>query len=330
MTDDRRSGPKQPSAPTARTFTVPEDKQGERLDRVLSGHLSLPRNQIQKWLAAGHILVDGERAKPSHKLNGGESVSVSPPPVTDGRVAPEAGELALLYEDQDLIVIDKPAGLTVHPGAGRHGGTLVNRLVERFPEIRGVGGSGRPGIVHRLDKDTTGVLVVARSHLAYQELSQAFAEHRIGKRYLAIVYGRPRNAEGRVDLPIGRHPRKRKEMTVRPGGRRATSRFRVHASASGMSLLEVVIETGRTHQIRVHLKAIGHPLVGDPVYGENRFKTLRGPSRDAARRFSRPALHAWNLELEHPRSGERMTFRAAPPADLRALWESAAGNWPEL
>ncbi len=330
MSEDRPSGAHRPDSPQASTVKVPEEERGIRLDRFLAARLDLPRNQIQKWLAAGQILVAGESAKPAQRLNGGETISVAPPPASDDRVIAEPGDLSLLFEDSDLLVIDKPAGLTVHPGAGRRSGTLVNRLVDRFPEILGVGGPGRPGIVHRLDKDTTGVLVVARSPLAYQALSKAFAERRVSKSYLAIVYGQPRIAAGRVDLPIGRHPQRRKEMAVRPRGRDAASRFRTLASASGLSLLEVAIETGRTHQIRVHLKAIGHPLVGDPVYGENRFKTLRGPVRDAARRFSRPALHAWRLELEHPRSGERLSFASPVPTDLRELWQSAAGSWSDL
>jgi len=311
------------------TLEVPPEVEGERLDRFLAERLQLTRNRVQRWLEEGHILLDGEAVKPSHRLNGGEKVEVTPPPPRDERVVPEGGDLEVLYEDRDLLVINKPAGLTVHPGAGRRGGTLVNRLLARFPEIRGVGGAGRPGIVHRLDKDTTGLLLVARSEQAYQELSRAFAERRVGKRYLAIVYGEPRSTRGRVDLPIGRHPNRRKEMAVRPRGRPAASRYRVLASDAGLSLLEVAIETGRTHQIRVHLKAIGHPLVGDPVYGENRFKTLRGPIRGAARAFPRPALHAWQVDVEHPRSGERLALEAPIPADFRELWEMA-GAWPAI
>jgi 23S rRNA pseudouridine1911/1915/1917 synthase len=223
-------------------------------------------------------------------------------------------------------VLDKPAGLTVHPGAGRPSGTLVHRLLARYPELAGVGGPGRPGIVHRLDRGTSGVLVVARNPRAYAALSGAFAARTIGKRYLAVVYGAPRPAAGEIRAPIGRHRERRKEMTVRPDGRPAWTGYRTLAApaASGLALVELDLGTGRTHQIRVHLKSIGHPLVGDPVYGEARWRGLPRPSQAALASFPRPALHAWRIALPGPGPSRRV-FEAPVPADLRRLWEQAAG-----
>jgi 23S rRNA pseudouridine1911/1915/1917 synthase len=244
---------------------------------------------------------------------------------------PEAGDLEILYQDADLAVLNKPAELTVHPGAGRATGTLAHRLLLHFPEIARVGGPGRPGIVHRLDKDTTGALVVARTEKAYQALTSAFSERRVVKRYLALVYGRPKSATGSIDLPIGRHPNRRKEMTIRPEGRPARTDYELVESDRGISLLEVNLATGRTHQIRVHLKAEGHPLVGDPIYGEARWKGLDRQIRRPLQDFSRPALHAWRLQLTHPVSRNPMRFEAPIPDDLQALWKAVTGReLPEL
>ncbi|HEX2163810.1 MAG TPA: RluA family pseudouridine synthase, partial [Thermoanaerobaculia bacterium] len=267
--------------------------------------------------------------KASHALAAGETVECEVPAAApDDRVEPEEGELAVLHADADLLVVDKPAGLTVHPGAGRATGTLVHRLLHRYPELAGVGGPGRPGIVHRLDRDTSGVLVVARTDAAHRALARAFAGRRVDKRYLGIVHGVPAPA-GEIDAPIGRHPERRKEMTVRPDGRPARTRWRVLAAAGGAALLELSIETGRTHQIRVHLKHQRHPLVGDPVYGEPRWKGLRGgAARNALRDFPRPALHAWRLAFPHPATGEEVAFTAPVPEDLRELWRTVGGAWP--
>jgi 23S rRNA pseudouridine1911/1915/1917 synthase len=299
---------------------------GERLDRALAARLVLPRNQVQRWIEEGRVLVDGGTARAAHKLAAGELVEWQPPPPADGdpRLAPEPGELRLLYEDEHVVVLDKPAGLTVHPGAGRPTGTLAHRLLARFPELAGVGGPGRPGIVHRLDRDTSGALVVARTAESYHALQRAFAARTVEKRYLAICHG-VLAAAREVEAPIGRHPSRRQEMTVRAGGRPARSRFRPLASVPFATLLEVDLHTGRTHQVRVHAKSLGHPLVGDPLYGEARWKSARGPAQALLRDFPRTALHAWRLAFTHPTSGERLTVVAPVPADLRELWRGLGG-----
>lgn len=310
-----------PGAPEPRSWRVPESQAGERLDRHVAEHLDVPRNQIQRWIREGRVVIDGDDAKASTPVAAGNEITARPPAPRDDRIRPEEGALDLLHVDDHLVVLNKPAELTVHPGAGRRTGTLAHRLVARFPELRGLGGPGRPGIVHRLDKDTTGVMVVARTETAYRALSRAFSRREVEKRYLAIGYGTPEPPEGRIDAPIGRHPQRRKEMTVRPGARRAVTGYRVLASASGVSVLELDLETGRTHQIRVHLKHAGHPLVGDPVYGEARWKGLAATVRRPLRTFPRPALHAWKLAFAHPEDGRRVAFEAPVPEDLVELWE---------
>lgn len=314
------------------TVRVSEAEAGTRLDRLLADRLRLPRNQIQKWIRAGRVTLAGRPVKASQVATVGESLVCDPPPrELDHGIEPEAEELVILHQDADIVVLDKPAGLVVHPGAGRGRGTLAHRLLARFPEMAEVGGPGRPGIVHRLDKDTTGVLIVARTPAAYQRLSTAFAERRVDKRYLALVYGVPAEPAGRIDRPIGRHPRRRQQMAVQSGGRAARTRYRHLDSAAGVSLLELGLETGRTHQIRVHLKSLGHPLIGDPVYGEARWKALPRERRAPLRRFARPALHAWRLRLDHPATGATCCFEAPPPADLRELWSEATGRgFPDL
>jgi 23S rRNA pseudouridine1911/1915/1917 synthase len=298
-----------------------------RLDRFLADHLGLPRNQIQHWIRADRVLIDGRPAKGSHHLAVGETLVWDPiARDTAEDMTPEPGDLSVLHEDDLLVVLDKPAGLTVHPGAGRAAGTLAHRLLAHYPEMATVGGPGRPGIVHRLDKDTSGVMVVARTPAAYQKLSTAFAGRQIDKRYLAIVYGRPKAAEGSITKPIARHPQRRKEMAVVPGGRSATTGYRVLVNAAGISLLEIHLATGRTHQIRVHLKALGNPLVGDPIYGEARWKGLPPRVQKPLRDFPRPALHAWKLGLAHPVSGEAMSFEAPIPDDLMNLWSETTGQ----
>ena len=308
-------------------WRVEEADEGERLDRHAAERLAETRSRVQRWIRDGALRVDGRVAKPSHPVVAGERIDCRPPPPAETvDLEPEEGELELLYEDAELAVIDKPAGLAVHRGAGRAGGTLANRLLARFPETAAVGGAGRPGIVHRLDLDTTGVMVVARTPQAYLRLSEAFAERRVGKSYLAIAYGTPRPEAGRIERPLGRHPRDRKRMAVRADGRPAVTDYRTLDSEHGLSALELSLLTGRTHQIRVHLKAVGHPLVGDPTYGEARWREQPPVRRAVLKRFGRPALHAWRLELEHPASGERLRFTAPPPADLRRLWRRLVGR----
>jgi 23S rRNA pseudouridine1911/1915/1917 synthase len=313
-------------------WRVPHEAAGERLDRYLADHYDVPRNRVQSWIREGRVAVNGVAARPSQRLREGEGLSCSPRSIEQPEdLLPEQGPLALLHEDADIVVLNKPAGLVVHPGAGRERGTLVHRLLWRYPEIAQVGGAGRPGIVHRLDRGTTGVLVIARSERAYAILSTAFAERRIDKIYLAVAYGSPRPPQGLVELAVGRHPRRRKEMAVAPAGRPARTRYRAIAAAAGISVLRVGLETGRTHQIRVHLKAIGHPLVGDPVYGEARWRSLVPPARRYLEGFARPALHAWRIAFDHPRTGGRTLHEAPIPADLLELWGKVTGSaWPAI
>jgi len=284
---------------------------------------------VQHWIRDGLVRINGREVKPSAALAAGDVVSCNPPERRDDRVQAEEGDLTVLYEDADLAVLDKPAGLTVHPGAGRATGTLAHHLLARYPEMAGVGGPGRPGIVHRLDQGTSGVLVVARTPAAYLRLARAFADRRVEKRYLAIVYGAPEPAEGIIEAPIGRHPQRRTEMAVRPGGRPARTLYKTlsaTAGIAGVSLVELDLHTGRTHQIRVHMKHLGHPLVGDPVYGEARWKALPRPLQPILRDFPRPALHAWRLSFRHPTDDRPLAFEAPVPEDLRTLWERVTGR----
>jgi 23S rRNA pseudouridine1911/1915/1917 synthase len=328
------------SATSPLRIEITPSEAGIRLDRLLATRLTAPRNQVQQWIADGRVRADGKPLlRPSTTLAAGAVLEVEVPVVDHGAdLVPEAGALPLLWVDEHLVVLDKPAGLVVHPGAGVREGTLVHRLLAHFPELAEVGGPGRPGIVHRLDRDTTGVLVVARTAVAYQALVRAFAARAVDKTYLAIVWGVPKEPRGRIEAAIGRHPNRRTEMTVLASGRPAVTSWRRVATAESVSLLALGLETGRTHQIRVHARAIGHPLVGDPVYGEARWRqrpsgggSPRSASRLAALRdFARPALHAWRIACTHPVSGERLHFASPPPADLRALWTAASDQpWPE-
>jgi 23S rRNA pseudouridine1911/1915/1917 synthase len=307
-------------------WTVAPEAAGERLDRAVAARLDVPRNQVHGWIKDGLVRVNGREAKPSAALSAGDMVECHPPEPKEERVLPERGDLRVLYEDGEVVVLDKPAGLTVHPGAGRSSGTLAHHLLDRYPEMAGVGGPGRPGIVHRLDQGTSGVIVVARTAGAYARLSRAFAAREVEKRYLAIVYGPPRPPEGTIEAPIDRHRERRKEMAVVPGGRPAKTGYRTLGSQAGIALVELDLATGRTHQIRVHLKHIGHPLVGDPVYGEARWKGLPRPIQAPLRDFPRPALHAWRLGFPHPATGEPVAFEAEVPGDFRELWERVTGG----
>ena len=266
----------------------------------------LSRARIQHLIATGDLTLDGRRIKPAVRVRRGQRVDVRVVPPDPSTLRPEAMALDVVYEDADLLVINKPPGLTVHPGSGRPGGTLANALLARLPELAALGEGLRPGIVHRLDKDTSGLLVVARSARALMSLRSQLASRSLSRTYLALVHGRLAAREGTIDAPIGRHPRHRTTMAVVPSGRPAVTRYRVVESFQRYSLLEVSLVTGRTHQIRVHVAHIGHPVAGDRVYG-------RG--RDGLG-IERQALHAWRLRLQHPASGEAMAFEALPPPDF--------------
>ncbi|QLA16630.1 dephospho-CoA kinase [Desulfolutivibrio sulfoxidireducens] len=276
------------------------------------------RARIQDWIRRGRATVDGATCvRPGQRLRGGERLTLRPEaPRTE--LAPEADDVAVVYADAHLVVLSKPAGLTVHPAPGRPEGTLVHRLAHHFPDLAGQGGL-RPGIVHRLDKDTSGLLVAARTEAARLALCASFAGRLVAKTYLALVHGQPEPASGRIDLPIGRDPAARTRMAVvAKGGREAKSRYRTVWSApeGGAALVEVDILTGRTHQIRVHLAAIGHPLLGDAVYGPGRAAAFRREAGAAGRLCRRQMLHAWRLSFPHPETGETLSFERPPPADF--------------
>ncbi|MXZ38689.1 MAG: RluA family pseudouridine synthase [Holophagales bacterium] len=304
------------------SIEAPASAAGERVDVYLARVLDQPRNRVQRLLRRGLVTAGGSPLKPSYVLRGGEEIAYRLPPPPSQRPLAEAGPVSVIHEDEHLLVVDKPAGLIVHPGSGVPGGTLVNRLLHHRPGIAGVGSAERPGIVHRLDAGTSGALAVACSDIAYRRLSRAFAEREVDKIYLAVVYGRPEPAQGQIELPIGRDPAVRTRMAVvsaSRGGRPAVSRYRLLAETSGLSLLELRILTGRTHQIRVHCKAIGHPLVGDPTYGESRWRNLEAPLRRPLREFPRPALHALRLTLPSFAGAPPRTFTAHVPEDFHTL-----------
>ncbi len=302
-------------------LTVPQEAAGLRLDRFLAGAgRGWSRSQVARWIEDGHVTRNGRPSKPAQFLAPGDLVEVRPPAPTPSEVVPQAIPLDVLYEDAHLIVINKPPGLVIHPAAGNPDGTLVNALLAHCRDLSGIGGVERPGIVHRLDKDTSGVMVAAKTDLAHRALSLSFRWRTTDKRYLAVVYGAPKTDEGVVDAPIARHPTERKRMAVVAGGRPARTLWRVRERFDGAALVECRLVTGRTHQVRVHLAHAGHALVGDPTYAGRQWRAIADAEVAAAcRDFPRQALHAWRLTITHPASGEAMTFEAPLPGDVATL-----------
>ncbi len=311
---------------------------------MLAAHAGLSRSRLKALILAGEIAIDGRTIRdPAHRVNAGASIALRMPPPADPIPRAETIELAVVYEDAELIVIDKPAGLVVHPAAGNWSGTLVNALIAHCgASLSGIGGVRRPGIVHRLDKDTSGLLVVAKTDAAHRSLAAQFADHgRTGpleRGYLAFVWGAPDRPKGRIEAPIARHPHARDKMAVREGGRHAVTRWEVAERYFGpgrdpvASLLGCRLETGRSHQIRVHLAHIGHPLLGDRVYGPG-FKTkaalLRPVARDALTQLDRQALHAHMLCFEHPKTRHFLEFHSELPVELARLRDSLAEKGPQ-
>ena len=297
----------------------------ERLDRFLAACLpEMTRSQIKRLIDEEHVLIDGCSTKAGEKLRGGETVQVTISSAAPSRLRPEAIALAILHEDSDLIVVDKPAGMVVHPAPGHQEGTLVNALLNHCGDLSGIGGELRPGIVHRLDKDTSGVLVAAKNEAALNSLAVQFKAHTVHRRYVALIQGVPFADEGIVDKPIGRHPTERKKMSVAARtGRRAVTRWRLLArfTADRLSLIELRLETGRTHQIRVHLADIGFPVAGDPVYGHKGWpRQLADVNlRQHLLNLGRQALHAGTLGFVHPRSGRYVEFSSPLPQDMAAI-----------
>jgi 23S rRNA pseudouridine1911/1915/1917 synthase len=339
--------------PTPTSVHVEADEAGQRLDRVLARHFAdhpaaLSRSRLKVLIEAGAVVLDGKTIRdPSHRVNSGAAIAIEIPLPQPAKPAAEPIPLNVVYEDDDMIVIDKPRNLVVHPAAGNWTGTLVNALIAHCGDsLSGIGGERRPGIVHRLDKDTTGLLVVAKNDRAHRALAAQFAGHgRSGepfeRGYLALVWGAPDRPHGTIDRPIDRDPRARDRMAVREGGREAVTHWQVLERYSGKpakagkheepvaSLLACRLETGRTHQIRVHLASIGHPLLGDETYGAGfRTKTALLPpdAQSALAALGRQALHAHILAVKHPSNGEIMRFQSELPRDLARLHDALAGS----
>jgi 23S rRNA pseudouridine1911/1915/1917 synthase len=311
-----------PGDPTGRlSFIVEEEMAGQRADIALADLSGAPRAQVQRWIEAGRVELAGRPlARPGRRVAAGDLLEASPPEAVPTEVVPEPIPLVVLFEDAHLIVIDKPAGLVVHPAPGHRGGTLVNALLHHCDDLAGIGGVLRPGIVHRLDRGTSGVLVAAKDDATHAGLAAQFQDHTIERVYLALTRAVPGAEAGRVDRPIGRHVRDRKRMSVHTrSGRAAVTAWRVRERfpRAGAAWLEVRPETGRTHQIRVHLASVGLPLLGDAVYGRGGRQRSRGMPR-----LDRPALHAAVLGFTHPATGERLRFEAPVPPDLRAALDA--------
>jgi 23S rRNA pseudouridine1911/1915/1917 synthase len=292
-------------------FIITNEHAGSRLDHFLSAEIArLSRARIQTLIKSGHILLNGAQAKSGAKIKNGDCITVDEPPAEPVTTTAEEIPLDVLHEDEDLVVINKPAGLVVHPAAGNWSHTLVNALLHHCPSLSGIGGEQRPGIVHRLDKETSGCIVIAKNDSAHQSLLRQFAGRKVLKIYLALVAGILKTKSGVIENAIGRHPVHRKRMAVVDAarGRNAKTDYRVLQEVSGNSLVECTLHTGRTHQIRVHLKHLGHPLLGDKLYDPKR-----------ADAFPRQMLHAWKLGFFHPRTGQWMEFEAPVPEDMENL-----------
>jgi len=282
-----------------------------RLDQYLAGlDTGMTRSRLSRLIVEGQVLVNGGPAKPSHKVRAGDRISLSVPPPRPSIVSPQEIPVTVVYQDASVVVIDKPAGLAVHPGPGHPDMTLVNALLAMCPDIQGIGGEIRPGIVHRLDKDTSGLMMVAKTHQAHNDLSSQIKSRQVTKGYLALVEGTPKQLHGKVDAPVGRHPRRRTRMAVVVGGKEARTNYKVIHQVAGYSLLEIYLETGRTHQIRVHMAYLGHPLLGDTTYG--RSSSL----------VNRHFLHAFHLGFKHPVNEESLEFKVDLPSDLTPVLDA--------
>ncbi|MGB8342793.1 MAG: RluA family pseudouridine synthase [Chthoniobacterales bacterium] len=293
-------------------LNVPNERAGWRLDRYLAAALSqFSRSRLQALIRNGEVQLRGKNARPRETVHAGDLIRLTIPPLEEIEAEAEEIPLEILFEDEDLLVLNKPPGLVVHPGAGNQTHTLVNALLHHCTSLSGIGGKQRPGIVHRLDKETSGCLVVAKNDVAHQALAQQFAEREATKIYLALVTGKLKRNRGTIEAAIGRHPVHRKKMRVDARrGRAAKTDYRVLQSGGSVSLVECALHSGRTHQIRVHLHHLGHPVIGDALYGK----------RTVA---SRQMLHAWKLGFTHPRTNEPLLFEAPLPADFRAALDAA-------
>ncbi len=310
-----------------RIETLIVERQGDRLDAYVAGHLSLSRTRVQALLKEGRVLLDGHPAPKSERLEVGQEIEVRVPPPEALAVEPEDIPLDIFFEDESVLVVNKSAGMVVHPGPGHSAGTLVSALLAHATDLSGIGGKLRPGIVHRLDKDTSGLIVVAKTDAAHRALSEALQRREIRRLYQTAAWGHLSASPSKVEAPVGRDPSNRQRMAVVEGGRHAVTHFRVLERWPGAELLEVALGTGRTHQIRVHLAHIGHPVIGDPVYGAGWERGMGGGIHRWARllseRVSRQFLHAWRLSFRHPVSDEMLRFEAPLPEDLSSCAEWA-------
>jgi len=312
------------------TLTVPEDSDGVRLDRFLASVVAdRSRSQLQRLISDQSVRVDGRVAKSNQLVKRGQTVVLDVPEPVETGLHAEPLPLQILYQDRDVIVVDKPAGMVVHPAAGHASGTLVNALLHHVDDLSGIGGEKRPGIVHRLDRGTSGLMVIAKNDAAHEELARQFHDREVEKEYVALVWGVVQ-AGRRIDAPIGRDPANRKKMSARARrSREAVTRIvRAEHLNPAVTLAQIAIHTGRTHQIRVHLSAIGHPVVGDPLYG-GVHRRVPGDVH-AVTHLQRPFLHAARLAFKHPADGRRMEFTSDLPDDLQqVLDELRARNEPE-
>ncbi len=307
-------------------FEVGPEGAGERVDRYLSEQLQLSRTRVAALIEEGHVQWNGGTPRKSEPLAEGDRLEVRIPAPVATRAEAEDLPLEVVYEDEHLLVVEKPAGMVVHPAPGHPGGTLVNALLHHVNDLSGIGGELRPGIVHRLDRDTSGLLVVAKHDTAHQALSEALRKRKIRRLYRAATWGHLKETPRRIEAPLDRDPSDRKRMAVVPGGRRAVSHVRVRERWQAADFVDVALETGRTHQIRVHLAHLGHPVVGDATYGAGWERGMSGESHTWARRLagrvSRQFLHARRLQFRHPATGKILTFESALPPELAeaAAW----------
>jgi 23S rRNA pseudouridine1911/1915/1917 synthase len=301
---------------------VESEQAGGRLDQFLARQLGFSRARLQKLLKSGRVLVNGEPRPASYRVRAADSVVISVPEPSPTHLAPEALPLDILFEDQDLLVVNKPPGLVVHPGAGHNKGTLLNALVHHCPDLKDIGEVSRPGLVHRLDKDTSGLMVVAKTSLAHAALVAQFQAHVITKQYQALVWGRLPEREGEIDREVGRHPTARQKMSIHARrGKRAVTFWRVLQEFPGpFTLVELSPQTGRTHQLRVHLASMGHQVLGDATYGGGVSRLAGHPSLTGLKPLvHRQLLHAWRLGITHPRTCEPMAWETPLPEDFQAV-----------
>ena len=300
-----------------------EADEGVRLDAYLAARIEgWSRARLQRLIDDQDVLVNGRSVKSSYKLRVRDEIEVELSPGPSASFAPEDIPLDVVYEDESVVVVNKPAGLVVHPAAGVDSGTLANALAYRFQQLSATGGAIRPGIVHRLDKDTSGLMVVAKTEQGHENLSDQFRARTVFKRYVALVYGVVKQQQGRIEQPLARDPRNRTRMAVVPGGREAVSLYKVRRQYDVFTLVDVELKTGRTHQIRVHLSWLKHPVVGDVLYSGGRENSVQDPQRRAQiRKLSRQFLHAEELAFNHPATGERLRFVAPLPPELAGFLE---------